>query len=65
MPYKSRAQRGYFHAHKKELEAQGVNISEWDAASKNKKLPEKVKAKPEKVHPLREADFRSKAKKAK
>lgn len=39
-PYKSRAQEGYFHEHKKELEKQGVNVSEWDKASKGKKLPE-------------------------
>jgi hypothetical protein len=39
MPYVSEAQRGYFHAHKKELEAQGVNVGEWDRASKGKKLP--------------------------
>lgn len=39
MPYVSNAQRGYFHAHKAELEKQGVNVSEWDKASKGKKLP--------------------------
>jgi hypothetical protein len=43
MPYKSAAQRGYFHAHKAEMEAQGVNVSEWDQASKGKKLPYHVK----------------------
>lgn len=42
MPYASKAQQGYFHAHQKELERQGVNVSEWDAASKGKKLPEKA-----------------------
>lgn len=41
MPYKSQAQRGYFHAHKAELEAEGVNVNEWDKASKGKKLPKK------------------------
>lgn len=40
MPYKSDAQRKYFHAHEKELKKQGVNVSEWDKASKGKKLPE-------------------------
>jgi hypothetical protein len=49
LPYVSAAQRGYFHAHKKELEKQGVDVSEWDRASKGKKLPKK------KV--LREADY--------
>lgn len=34
MPYVSRAQQGYFHAHKDELERQGVDVDEWDAASK-------------------------------
>lgn len=43
MPYKSLAQAGYFHAHKAELEKQGVDVDEWDAASKGKKLPEKKK----------------------
>ncbi len=40
MPYASNAQRRYFHAHAKELESQGVNVGEWDKASKGKKLPE-------------------------
>lgn len=39
MPYKSRAQAAFFHIHKRELERQGVNVAEWDAASKGKKLP--------------------------
>lgn len=34
MPYVSRAQQGYFHAHKGELEREGVDVDEWDAASK-------------------------------
>lgn len=45
MPYKSDAQRKYFHANKAKLEAQGVNVSEWDKASKGKKLPKRVKTK--------------------
>lgn len=41
MPYVSQAQQGYFHAHKVDLEKQGVNVDEWDQASKGKKnLPE-------------------------
>lgn len=48
LPYKSKAQQGYFHANKKKLEAQGVDISEWDRASKGKKLPKKAKAKKKK-----------------
>jgi hypothetical protein len=42
MPYKSQAQAGYFHTHKAQLEKQGVNVSEWDAATKGKHLPKKV-----------------------
>lgn len=43
MPYKSQAQAAYFNIHKKELEKQGVNVNEWNEASKGKKLPKKVK----------------------
>lgn len=43
MPYKSEAQRKYFHAYKKVLEKQGVNVNEWDKASKGLKLPKRVK----------------------
>jgi hypothetical protein len=42
MPYKSKAQEAYFNIHKKELEKQGVNVNEWNKASKGVKLPEKV-----------------------
>jgi hypothetical protein len=42
MPYKSDAQRKYFHANKKKLEKQGVNVAEWDKASKGKKLPKRI-----------------------
>ena len=42
MPYVSQAQQGYFHAHKAELEKMGVNVDEWDKATKGKKLPYKV-----------------------
>ena len=45
MPYKSKAQAAYFHIHKDELEKEGVDVGEWDAASKGKKLP-KHAAKP-------------------
>ena len=44
MPYVSKAQQGYFHAHKAELEKQGVNVNEWGQASKGSHdLPEHVK----------------------
>ena len=42
MPYKSKAQEAYFNIHRKELESQGVNVGEWNEASKGKKLPKKV-----------------------
>ena len=45
MPYKSKAQAAYFNMNKKKLEKQGVNVNEWNAASKGKKLPKKVKPK--------------------
>jgi hypothetical protein len=47
MPYVSRAQEGYFHTHKAALEKQGVNVGEWDAASKGRKLSKRA-PKPEK-----------------
>jgi len=43
MPYKSIAQEKFFNANKKKLQAQGVNVNEWNKASKGKKLPAKVK----------------------
>ena len=45
MPYKSKAQEAYFNVNRKKLEKQGVNVDEWNAASKGKKLPRKVKSK--------------------
>jgi hypothetical protein len=45
MPYKSDAQRKFFHANKKKLEAQGVSVAEWDRVSKGKKLPKRAKKK--------------------
>ena len=60
MPYASEAQRRFFHANKAKLEKQGVNVSEWDAASKGKSLPER-KTKKKVNHNLREADFRKHA----
>lgn len=45
MPYKSIAQEKYFNVHRKELEAQGVNVDEYNKESKGMKLPKKVKLK--------------------
>lgn len=41
MPYKSQAQAAYFNANKGKLEKQGVDVDEWNAASKGKDLPAK------------------------
>jgi hypothetical protein len=41
MPYASKAQAAYFNIHKKQLEKQGVDVDEWNSASKGMKLPEK------------------------
>lgn len=39
MPYVSDAQRKYFNANKNKLEKQGVDVNEWNEASKGMKLP--------------------------
>jgi len=39
MPFKSKAQAAYFNANKGKLEKQGVDVDEWNAASKGMKLP--------------------------
>ena len=43
MPYKSKAQAAYFNIHKKELQRQGVNVDEWNAASRGMKLPKRAR----------------------
>jgi hypothetical protein len=43
MPFVSKAQQGYFNANKAKLEKQGVNVEEWNDASKGMKLPERAK----------------------
>ncbi len=42
MPFASKAQERYFNANRGALEKKGVNVSEWNAASKGKALPEKA-----------------------
>ena len=42
MPYKSKAQEAYFNANRTKLEKQGVDVNEWNKASKGKKLPKRV-----------------------
>lgn len=45
MPYVSQAQAGYFHTHKRQLEAKGVDVGEWDKATKGHHLPKRVRHK--------------------
>lgn len=40
MPYVSDAQRKFFNVNKGKLEKEGVNVDEWNSASKGMKLPE-------------------------
>ena len=39
MPYKSLKQERFFNVNRKKLEKQGVDVDEWNKASKGKKLP--------------------------
>ena len=48
MPFKSEAERGFFNSNKKELEAKGVDVDEWNKASAGMSLPDHVP----KDHPL-------------
>ena len=45
MPYKSEAQRRKFHEMARKGQISDATVAEWDAASKGKKLPERVKVK--------------------
>lgn len=42
MPYKSNAQRRYFHAAEERGDISASTVEEFDKASKGKKLPERV-----------------------
>jgi hypothetical protein len=42
LPYKSQAQEKYFNANRAKLEKEGVDVDEWNHASKGAKLPEKA-----------------------
>jgi hypothetical protein len=42
MPYKSQKQEAFFNANRKKLEKQGVDVGEWNKASKGMKLPKKA-----------------------
>jgi hypothetical protein len=48
MPFKSEAQRAYFNANRAKLEQQGVDVDEWNSASKGMKLPKRAKGKDKK-----------------
>jgi len=52
MPYKSLAMAAYFNKNRKKLEAQGVNVSEWNKSSKGLKLPKRLRAKKKKAKGL-------------
>jgi len=43
MPYSSDAQRKFFNANKAAMMAKGVDVNEWNAASKGMNLPEHKK----------------------
>ena len=45
MPFKSLAQERYFNANRGKLEKQGVDVDEWNAASKGKALPKRAPVK--------------------
>ena len=45
MPFKSEAQRRYFEANRSKLARQGVNVEEWERASKGMKIPERARKK--------------------
>jgi hypothetical protein len=53
VPYKSLAQERYFNANRGKLEAEGVNINEWNAASKGMKLPKVAASRPRKPTPAK------------
>jgi hypothetical protein len=44
MPYKSKAQEAFFNANRAEMERKGVNVDEWNQASKGMKLPKRSKS---------------------
>lgn len=42
MSFKSRAQQRYFLANKAKLEKQGVDVNEWQKATGDRRLPERI-----------------------
>jgi hypothetical protein len=66
MPYKSKAQAAYFNIHKKELEKKGVDVNEWNRASKGGVDGSKASSKASKGKKLKEkASSKGKKKKGK
>ena len=66
MPYKSLKQERYFNANRAQLERKGVNVDEWNRASKGKKLPMKKMTKKQddaydKKHKIKEGSKKDKA----
>ena len=54
-PYKSDAQRRYFNVNRAKLEKQGVDVDEWNRASKGDDVPDR--ASPEKRRFRQRAGF--------
>jgi hypothetical protein len=52
MPYQSLAQERYFNANRSNLESQGVNVDEWNQASKGLRLPSQVGERKQRRRPL-------------
>lgn len=51
--YKSKAQQRFFHVNKAKLELEGVKVDEWDKATGNKRLPERLSKKKDSAETLK------------
>ena len=51
MPFKSKAQMAFMNANRAKMERQGVDVDEFNAASKGMKLPERAKPADDKRQP--------------
>ena len=56
MPYKSQAQAAYFNANREKLEAQGVNVDEWNESSRGMTLRKRA---PSKEHIIKALEKKS------
>ncbi|MDE1828251.1 MAG: hypothetical protein KGH65_03775 [Candidatus Micrarchaeota archaeon] len=56
MPYKSLAQERYFNANRGKMEGADVDVDEWNAASKGKKLPKRA---PKKKAKMKYSEYRN------